>query len=212
MSHRRPHLITALALCALPLVGCSAEPTQETSQSSSVAPSTTSAGPATPTSTPVPEVPGDGTFPAIEDVDRTDVDSTARATAVLLHSWDTAMDRTETAAAIRAKPLMSDEWAANQIEPARNSSQGDWLELSEHRAYSRAQAVPSIGDVSQDVADDKAIRAYTVTWRWASRDGEPAEGTGRRQVVIYLERHAGAWEVVGHRFSDMGATDPEGQS
>ena len=212
MSHRRPHLITALALCALPLAGCSAEPTQETSQSSSVAPSTTSAGPATPTSTPVPEVPGDGTFPAIEDVDRTDVDSTARATAVLLHSWDTALDRTETAAAIRAKPLMSDEWAANQIEPARNSSQGDWLEPSEHRAYSRAQAVPSIGDVSQDVAEDKAIRAYTVTWRWASRDGEPAEGTGRRQVVIYLERHAGAWEVVGHRFSDMGATDTEGQS
>ena len=212
MSHRRPHLITALALCALPLAACSAEPTQETSQSSSVAPSTTSAGPATPTSTPVPEVPGDGTFPAIEDVDRTDVDSTARATAVLLHSWDTALDRTETAAAIRAKPLMSDEWAANQIEPARNSSQGDWLELSEHRAYSRAQAVPSIGDVSQDVAEDKAIRAYTVTWRWASRDGEPAEGTGRRQVVIYLEKHSGAWEVVGHRFSDMGATDTEGQS
>ena len=142
MSHRRPHLITALALCALPLVGCSAEPTQETSQSSSAAPSTTSAGPATPTSTPVPEVPGDGTFPAIADVDRTDVDSTARATAVLLHSWDTALDRTETAAAIRAKPLMSDEWAANQIEPQRNSSQGDWLEPSEHRAYSRAQAVP----------------------------------------------------------------------
>lgn len=174
--------------------------------------STTSAWPATPTSTPVPEVPGDGTFPAIEDVDRTDVDSTARTTAVLLHSWDTALDRTETAAAIRAKPLMSDEWADTQIEPERNASQGDWLEPSEHRAYSRAQAVPSIGDVSQDVAADKAIRAYTVTWRWASRDGEPAEGTGRRHVVIYLEKHAGVWEVVGHRSSDMGATDAEGQS
>ena len=205
---RRPHLITALALCVLPLAACSTEPTQVAAQSSSVAPTTGT----TPSSIPAPEVPGDGTFPHVQDVDRTDVDSTARTTAILLHSWDTALDRTETAAAIRAKPLMSDKWAAYQIEPERNSSQGDWLEPSEHRAYSRAQAVPSIGDVSQDVMEDKAIRAYTVTWRWASRDGEPAEGTGRRQVVIYLEKHSGAWEVVGHRFSDMGATDTEGQS
>ena len=214
MSRHYPHLMTALALCALPLAACSAEPAQETSASSSAAASASSAPAAWPTSSsfPTPEVPGDGTFPRVQDVDRTDVDSTARAAAILLHSWDTTVDRTETAAAIRAKPLMSDEWAANQIEPQRNSSQGDWLEPSEHRAYSRAQAVPSIGDVSQDVAEDKAIRAYTVTWRWASRDGEPAEGTGRRQVVIYLEKHSGAWEVVGHRFSDMGATDTEGQS
>jgi hypothetical protein len=54
-------------------------------------------------------VPGDGTFPRVQDVDRTDVDSTARAAAIMLHSWDTAVDRTETAAAIRTKPLMSDE-------------------------------------------------------------------------------------------------------
>ena len=206
---RRPHLMTTLALCALPLVACSTEPVQETSAQSSAAAPTSSA---TPSSLPTPKVPGDGTFPHVEDVDRTDVESTARTTAILLHSWDTATDRTETAAAIRAKPLMSDEWAANQIEPQRNSSQGDWLEPAEHRAYSRARAVPAIGDVSQDVAEDKAIRAYTVTWRWASRDGEPAEGTGKRQVVIYLEKHSGAWEVVGHRSADMGTTDTGGQS
>ncbi|MCM3487133.1 hypothetical protein [Kocuria rosea] len=138
-------------------------------------------------------------------MDRTDVDSTARAAALLLHSWDTAVDRTETAAAIRAKPLMSDEWAAHQVEPERNSSQGAWLEPASHGAYSRAQAVPAIGDVTRDVADDKAVRAYKVTWRWASRDGEPAEGTGTRHVTIYLEKNSGAWEVVGHQSHDLPA-------
>ncbi|MFC4904190.1 hypothetical protein [Kocuria oceani] len=138
-------------------------------------------------------------------MDRTDVDSTARTAAILLHSWDTALDRTETAAAIRAKPLMSDEWAAHQVEPERNSSQGAWLDPASHRAYSRAQAVPAIGDVTRDVGQDMAVRAYKVTWRWASRDGEPAEGTGTRHVTIYLEHRSGAWEVVGHQSHDLPA-------
>ena len=204
---RRPHLITALALCALPLAGCSTEPAEESSASSS-APASASSAPAdwpTTRSFPTPQVPGDGTFPAVEDVDRTDVDSTTRAAAILLHSWDTVVDRTETAAAIRTKPLMSDEWAGHQVEPERNASQGAWLEPASHGAYSRAQAVPAIGDTTRDVADDKAVRAYKVTWRWASRDGEPAEGTGTRHVTIYLERHSGAWEVVGHQSHELPA-------
>ena len=199
---RRPHLITALALCAVPLAACSTSPAQETSASSSAAAPTSSA---TPSSIPTPEVPGDGTFPAVEDVDRTDADSTARAAALLLHSWDTVVDRTETAAAIRTKPLMSDEWAAHQVEPERNASQGAWLDPASHGAYSRAQAVSAIGDVTRDVADAKAVRAYKVTWRWASRDGQPAEGTGTRHVTIYLEKHSGAWEVVGHQSHDLPA-------
>ena len=202
MSRHYPHLITALALCALPVAACSTSPAQEASTYSSAAAPASSA---TPSSIPTPEVPGDGTFPAVEDVDRTDVDSTARAAALLLHSWDTALDRTETAAAIRTKPLMSDEWAAQQVEPERNSSQGAWLGPSEHGAYSRAQAVPAIGDTTRDVGQDKAVRAYKVTWRWASRDGEPAEGTGTRHMTIYLEKHSGAWEVVGHQSHDLPA-------
>ena len=211
MSRHYPHLITALALAVLPLAACSTEPAQETSASSSAASPASSAPADWPTtrSFPTPQVPGDGTFPAVEDVDRTDVDSTARAAALLLHSWDTAVDRTETAAAIRAKPLMSDEWAAHQVEPERNSSQGAWLGPAEHGAYSRAQAVPAIGDTTRDVADDKAVRAYKVTWRWASRDGEPAEGTGARHVTIYLERHSGAWEVVGHQSHDLPAGEAQ---
>ena len=126
MSRHYPHLITALALGALPLAACSTSPAQETSAPSSAAASASSAPAAWPThsSFPTPQVPGEGTFPRVQDVDRSDVDSTARAAALLLHSWDTASDRTETAAAVRTKPLMSDEWAAQQVEPERNASQG----------------------------------------------------------------------------------------
>jgi hypothetical protein len=147
---------------------------------------------------------GNGTFTQPKDADRTDVESTAEVAALMLHSWDTTSDTTQTAAAIRAIPLMSNEWATNQVEPERNGAQGEWLEPAAHQAYSAPFIVPAPGDVSQDVADDKAIRAYDVSWRWISRDGTELTAPGRQIVTVYLEKHDSQWNVVGHQFQDMG--------
>ncbi|MBG6185470.1 hypothetical protein IWX65_003449 [Arthrobacter sp. CAN_A214] len=100
---------------------------------------------------------------------------------------------------------MSNEWATNQIEPERNAAQGAWLEPSQHQAYSAPSIVAAPGDVSQDVADGKAIRAYDVSWRWISRDDEELTATGRQIVTIYLEQHDGRWDVVGNQTQDMGS-------
>ncbi|WP_298590557.1 hypothetical protein [uncultured Kocuria sp.] len=187
----RHRLITALALCLLPLTACGPERAQQTSEQTT----------ATATPSPTELTPGQGSFPDPTMVDRADVEATAETAALMLHSWDTATDRTQTAAAIRTKPLMSQDWAANQVEPERNGNQAAWLEPAEHQAYSAPSLIPAVGDVSRDVADDKAIRAYDLTWRWISRDDHQIEATGQRQVVIYLEKHNGQWDVVGHQSS-----------
>ncbi|MHA7284592.1 hypothetical protein [Arthrobacter sp. TMS2-4] len=156
------------------------------------------------TSPAATDIVGNGTFTTPDGADRTDVESTAEVAALMLHSWDTTTDTTQTAAAIRAIPLMSNEWATNQVEPERNGAQGEWLEPAEHEAYSAPSIVPAPGDVSEDVAEDKAIRAYDVTWRWISRDETELPTTGRQIVTIYLEKHDGRWDVVGHQIQDMG--------
>jgi hypothetical protein len=191
----RHRLITALTLCLLPLTACGPEGAQQTSEQTTA--------PATATPSPTELTVGDGTFPDPDTVDRADVEATAETAALMLHSWDTATDRTQTAAAIRAKPLMSQVWADHQVEPERNGNQAAWLEPAEHQAYSAPSLVPAVGDVSRDVAKDKAIRAYDLTWRWISRDGQEIEATGQRQVVIYLEKHNGQWDVVGHQSHDL---------
>ena len=191
----RHRLITALALCLLPLTACGPDAAQQASEQTTT--------PATATPSPTELTVGDGTFPDPDTVDRADVEATAETAALMLHSWDTATDRTQTAAAIRTKPLMSEEWANNQIEPERNGNQAAWLEPAEHQAYSAPSLVPAVGDVSRDVAADKAIRAYDLTWRWISRDDHQIEATGQRQVVIYLEKHNGQWDVVGHQSHDL---------
>jgi hypothetical protein len=207
MTHRsRAHLYrtAALAVSVVALTSCGADaPAAEEDVAPISAPTIIYEG--SYTSLPAEDILGGNTFASPEDADRSDVESTARVAALILHSWDTTVDRTETTAAVRAKPLMSEAWAANQIEPERNASNGEWLEPAEHRAYSVPRAVPAIGDAAQDVAPNKAIRVLDVTWRWVARDDTPLEGTGQRQVTLYLEKVDGRWDVVGHQTRDLTA-------
>lgn len=189
--------VAVLTLASVTLAACGSEPTGEATVAPIPGPSSRSAQ-----SSEVLEL-GDGSFPSVTEADRSSADSTAETAAKIMHSWDTTVDRTETAAAIRAIPLMSAEWAKNQVEPERNASQGEWLKPSEHQAYSLARVTPATGDVRRDIGDDKAIRAYDVSWRWVPRDGVTITETGRRQITLYLEKHQGEWKVVGHQARDM---------
>lgn len=203
----RTPFTTAATACLLVLTGCAASaPASEGEVAPLSAPTTIYEG--SYTSAPAEDILGANTFPSPEDADRSDVDSTARVAALMLHSWDMTIDRTETAAAVRARPLMSAEWAADQVEPERNASNGEWLEPAEHGAYSVPRVVPAIGDAAQDVAPDKAIRVLDVTWRWVARDETPLEGGGHRQVTLYLEKVEGQWDVVGHQTRDMTTSTP----
>ena len=197
---RKPRAyLSAAGICLtlpLTLTACGASEDRAGAAPETSAPATSDAATAQPT-------PGGGSFIEASDADRTDTDSTAEIAALMLHSWDTTTDRTQTAAAVRAKPLMSEDWAAHQIEPERNATQGAWLEPAQHQAYSSPSIVPAIGDVSEKIAEDKAIRAYDVRWQWESRDGEKLTTTGQRIVTIYLEKHDERWYVVGHQFQDM---------
>lgn len=202
---RRYSSIAAVLSLAVPLTLAATACSNNEGQAGSVSePEPRTIDERTSTSAAADLMAGAGTFATPEDADRTDVESTAEVAALMLHSWDTTTDTTQTAAAIRAIPLMSNEWAANQVEPERNGAQGEWLEPAKHQAYSEPSIVAAPGDVSEDVAPDQAIRTYDVNWRWISRDGTELPDTGRQIVTIYLEQHDGQWDVVFHQFQDMG--------
>ncbi|MDF9277446.1 hypothetical protein P4U43_06520 [Arthrobacter sp. EH-1B-1] len=198
MRDSRAYLSAARICLALPLTLTACGPSEDRTGASPEIPT-----PATSNGDTGEPTPGEGSFIESTDADRTDADSTAEVTALMLHSWDTTTDRTQTAAAIRAKSLMNEDWAAQQVEPERNAAQGAWLEPAQHQAYSSPSIVPAPSDVSKDIAEDKAIRAYDVRWQWESRNGEQLTATGQRIVTIYLEKHDERWYVVGHQFQDM---------
>lgn len=157
--------------------------------------------------TPKP-VPFDATVKHLLEVDRANPDKAATAFAALITSWDVANDRTETAAAVRARPLMTPALAARTVEPQRNASQALWLELAPLGAFSEPSIGPGVpvdGDEGTDT-ETTAYRNFTATWTWRDADGKHLKTDQRkRNIFLVLTRSNGAWSVADYVTEDLPA-------
>ncbi|MFE4835271.1 hypothetical protein ACFRAU_11405 [Arthrobacter sp. NPDC056691] len=189
-------LAAAVLAAALPLAGCGQTGTGE---QPSRAPAVTE------TRKPAPF---DTTVAQLLEVDRANPDKVATAFSTLVTSWDVANDRTETAAAVRARPLMTPALASRTVEPQRNASQALWLELGPLGAFSAptiGPGVPVDGDEGTDT-DDTAYRNFTATWTWRDADGKHLKGDERkRNIFLVLTRSKGAWSVADYVTEDLPA-------
>lgn len=187
-------LAAVLLAAVLPLAGCRQGTTDEQS-----APAPTA------TVTPKP-APFDATVKHLFDVERANPDRVATAFATLITSWDVAKDRTETAAAVRARPLMTPALAARTVEPQRNASQALWLELAPLGAFSAptlGPGVPVDGDEGTDT-DKTAYRNFTTTWTWRDADGKHLKKDQRkRNIFLVLTKANGAWSVADYVTEDL---------
>jgi hypothetical protein len=194
---RPTNIVAAVVLAAvLPLTGCG----QGTiGGQPSPAPTVTAA--------PKP-VPFGATVRQLLEVDRANPDKVATAFATLITSWDVAKDRTETAAAVRAHPLMTPALAARTVEPQRNASQALWLELEPLGALSApviGPGVPVDGDEGTDT-ETTAYRNFTATWTWRDADGKHLKADQRkRNIFLVLTKANGAWSVADYVTEDLPA-------
>ena len=194
---RLTNIATAIVLAAvLPLAGCGQGRTGE-----QPAPAPTA------TVTPKP-APFEATLKHLLEVDRANPDKVATAFAALITSWDVAKDRTETAASVRARPLMTPPLAARTVEPQRNASQALWLELEPLGAFSEPSIGPGVpvdGDEGTDT-ETTAYRNFTATWTWRDADGKHLKTDQRkRNIFLVLTRANGAWSVADYVTEDLPA-------
>lgn len=191
-----PKTLAAIVLAAaLPLAGCAQPGTDQTT--------------ASPSSTATPKPPTmDVTVSTLLEVDRAHPDKVAAAFADIITRWDVASDRTETAAALRAQPLMIPELAQRTVEPERNASQALWLELAPLGAFSEptiGPGVPVDGDEGTDT-EDVAYRNLTATWTWRDADGKHLKADQRkRNIFLVLTKSNGVWSVADYVTEDLPA-------
>ncbi len=142
-----------------------------------------------------------GSCPSASKADRTDAASTAYYYLYITHCWDSVLDTNKTDAVLRASDLMSAEWLETQhdADGVKNSSQNAFTQAKKIEAYSVPSVNRTVGDVDQDVAADKAVRGFTTSWYWQARDTAAQQAGGEDQIIVYLEKHGGVWEVVGEQ-------------
>jgi len=188
-------LAIIVVAAALPLAGCAQASTDQPAPS----PSST----ATPKPTPLSV-----TVQKLLEVDRAHPDKVAAAFADIITRWDVANDRTETAAAVRAKPLMIPDLAQRTVEPERNASQALWLELAPLGAFSEptiGSGVPVDGEAGTDT-EDVAYRHLTATWIWRDADGKHLKADQRkRNIFLVLTKSNGFWSVADYVTEDLPA-------
>ena len=187
------------SFCVLGLVALAAAGCASGEQAAGPSPSSDSTSTSTSSSAQGPQVRelADGTCRSPGQADRSSASSTAATAAAIMYCWDSTMDRTQTASALRARSLMSAKFAATVKEPERNGNQAQWVKAGAHEAYSVPTVKPTPGDANEDVASDKAIRSFNVSWTWKGRDSQSVPG-GMEQVVYYLEKHGSQWQIVGY--------------
>lgn len=212
---KRQMLAASVAVAAVFIMtGCAGQGSLD-----SAAPSPTA--PATGTSTdnePRPTVPAAGTSAATAAVESSNhdhdhaesidpaADEVAEEAALALVSWDTTRDKTETAAAVRAKPLMTEELAARTVEPERNSSQALWNQLQPLGARSEPKNNGTVA--SEHPPEDTpttVYRNYRMTWSWITADGKtaPVQDNRARNVYLSLVKVGDSWKVADYLTSDM---------
>ena len=133
-------------------------------------------------------------------------DEVAEKAAIALVSWDTTRDKTETAAALRAKPLMTAELAARIVEPERNSSQALWNQLQPLGAKSEPKNEGEVA--SEHPPEDTATtvyRNYRMTWNWIGADRQTltVPDDRARNVYLSLVKEEGTWKVADYLTTDM---------
>ena len=193
---RLPKTLAVVVLAAaLPLAGCTSAVTEQPAPSPSA------------TATPKP-ADLSATVQKLLEVDRTHPDKVAAAFADIIMRWDVAHDRTETAAAVRAQPLMIPDLAKRTVEPERNASQALWLELAPLGAFSEptiGPGVPLDGDEGTDT-EDVAYRNLTATWTWRDADGKHLKADQRkRNIFLVLTKNNGVWSVADYVTEDLPA-------
>lgn len=182
---RRTHFFATIGVAALLASGCagSDEPADSSASSSTAQSSAGSSSPADATWLD----PQTHVAPLIASTDRKDPVSVGRAVAEIASTWSPVVDLTETAALIRAAPLLTPDYAASLVEPQRSASQAVFVQAAAAHAVSIATAKQrtDIAD-APPTTDTTQYLAYAVTWTWTTADKKTADVDDNRVRTVYV--------------------------
>lgn len=143
-----------------------------------------------------------GVVEDLKGVDRTDRDAVALAAARIMTTWNPKNDLTETAAAIRASPLLSQELAQNTVEPLRGSSNATWAEMAARNAVTDS-IVEFPPDEHEDERPNPDALTLHATWEWVGDNVRLAHPDTRIFFMQMKKNNAQQWEVAGYTYNDV---------
>ena len=187
--------IAAILSTVVIAAACSSTDEQDSSPSSQTSASSTSS------------TTSDKTTPSTDDggeVDTSDADAVAEAVALAAVTWDTSVDKTETAALIRVKHLCTPELAATFVGPAAGSG-AYFNEAYAKQAKSEPVVTTTTTPHQPKDTDTQVFRAYTATWSWTGDDGTTWPDPRTRTMYLTVTKQSDdTWLISTYDHDDQG--------
>jgi hypothetical protein len=183
--------------------GSAESPSTSPSPSMSSSTSVSATPSATPTPSAAPVISTNVQFLDPRDVDRSSAEGVARAAVRMITTWDPAHDRTETAGAVRAKPLFTKDLADRTIEPQRPATGDSWHQAAQAGAWSsptltkKPNTHQHYSSESPETHEGEEF-TFTVNWVWVvTSTGERVPDPERREYrVLAVEEETGMWSIA----------------
>ncbi|MGV3016903.1 hypothetical protein [Rothia sp. 88186D007BW] len=135
-------------------------------------------------------------------VDRSDSEALIKGFTEIAFCWDSTADPNTTAAILRAKPLLTEEYY-NSLDPnVRNSMNADFMAVYKSKAYTlpRFSFAPEEADQMPEGLDAKDV---IVEWTWLGRDGYEYKGGRALATVTAVEEEPGQWAINGMQINSV---------
>lgn len=115
---------------------------------------------------------------------------------VLMTTWHTDSDATQTAADLRARAYFTRELAATITAPERNGAGGEWF------AHPHSVSVPQIIAVEGTDSLQPGLLAFEVTWDWVDAAGNTTPGASVRLYSLAMVNTPQGWKISDYTYEE----------
>lgn len=115
---------------------------------------------------------------------------------MLMTTWHTDSDATQTSADLRARGYFTQELAVTIAAPERNGASGEWF------AHPHSVSVPHVLAVEGTDSLVPGSLAYEVTWDWVDAAGNTIPGASVRLYSLAMVNTPEGWKISDYTYEE----------
>lgn len=141
----------------------------------------------------VPEAPESGQPPQAQKQQQQEL---AVEALIIMTTWHTETDTTQTAADLRARAYFTQELAATIVAPERNGASGEFF------AHPCSTSIPQVIAVEGTDSNHPGLLSFEVSWEWVDAAGNSTPGESVRLYSLAMTNTPEGWKISDYTYEE----------
>lgn len=115
---------------------------------------------------------------------------------IIMTTWHTETDTTQTAADMRARAYFTQELAASLVAPDRNGASGEFF------AHPRSISIPQVIAVEGTDSHQPGVLSFEVSWEWLDAAGNSTPSESVRLYSLAMTNTPEGWKISDYTYEE----------